>query len=202
MMILLGGVVAIALAMALDPLAYAHLVKPDVYEHDGGRLLRVMGYLPTWIAVAAALVLHDRSRPAWWARGGLLLGAVSVAGLVGEVVKLAVRRRRPGPLDASYTFRPWSDQPLYSGGLGMPSSHAIVAFAAAALLSRLFPRARAVFYLMAVGCAVTRVQARAHFLSDVVVAAVLAWITVALLWSRFEALGLEPTREHPMREKT
>ena len=47
---------------------------------------------------------------------------------------------------------------------------------------------------MAVGCAVTRVQARAHFLSDVVVAAVLAWITVALLWSRFEALGLDEAK--------
>ena len=67
----------------------------------------------------------------------------------------------------------------------MPSTHAIVAFAAAAVLARLWPRARVIWYGLAAGCALTRVWTRAHFVSDCVVAAVVAYAIVALLWRRF-----------------
>ena len=46
---------------------------------------------------------------------------------------------------------------------------------------RLFPRARWLWYLLAIGCALTRVLAVAHFLSDTVVAAVLGWVVGQLL---------------------
>ncbi|MFN7456396.1 MAG: phosphatase PAP2 family protein, partial [Gemmatimonas sp.] len=51
-------------------------------------------------------------------------------------------------------------------------------------LARLFPRARWVFYALAAGCGLTRVMATAHFLSDTVVAACVAWGVVAALDSR------------------
>jgi len=201
--------VALALATLLDPWAWAHIVRPDIYESDLGRMLRIQGFFPLWIAVSLAIALVDRGRdgvgiaepagrrpagtepvaprPAWYARGALVVASPAVAGLLGEVIKLVVRRERPTSIDASYHFRPWSDHPFHSGGLGFPSSHAIVAFGAASMLARLFPRARAVFYLLAVGCAFTRVAARAHFFSDVVAAALLGWLTAAVLWGRFGA---------------
>jgi undecaprenyl-diphosphatase len=67
----------------------------------------------------------------------------------------------------------------------MPSSHVLLAFAAAATLTRLFPRTAVMWYVLAIGCAVTRLLARAHFFSDVVVGALLgvagAYITAALM---------------------
>jgi membrane-associated phospholipid phosphatase len=69
----------------------------------------------------------------------------------------------------------------------MASSHVGVAFGALAMLALLFPRTRPVCFALAAGCALSRVLAGAHFLSDVTVAAVLGIATAALLWRRFPA---------------
>ena len=89
---------------------------------------------------------------------------------------------RPPDVGSAYAFRAFSDHPLSSRGLGFPSSHAVVAFGAAAILSRMFPRARVVWYAAAVGCAVSRLLAHAHYLSDVVAAALIGIAVAALLW--------------------
>jgi membrane-associated phospholipid phosphatase len=68
--------------------------------------------------------------------------------------------------------------------MGLPSSHTLVAFAGAFALARLFPRARWVFYALAAGCGLTRVMATAHYLSDTVVAACVAWAVVAAVHQR------------------
>lgn len=169
--------------LALDLWTFDHLHRDGVYDSDLGRLLRIVGYWPTWGVVAVALWLHDRGRGAGrWHRAALLAGAPAVAGLVGEVVKLVVRRDRPGIHDGAYVFRAITDRPFSTMGLGMPSSHAAVAFGAAAILSRLFPAARPVWYVLAFACGLTRLLARAHFLSDVFVGAAIGITTAAVLW--------------------
>ncbi|MFM8517332.1 MAG: phosphatase PAP2 family protein, partial [Nevskiaceae bacterium] len=80
-----------------------------------------------------------------------------------------------------YAFRSFGDGPWSNRGMGMPSSHTLVAFAGAFALARLFPRARWVFYLLAAGCGLSRVMATAHYLSDTVVAASVAWGVVHAL---------------------
>jgi membrane-associated phospholipid phosphatase len=177
---------ALVAATALDGWAYRVLVMPDVYDHDWGRMLRVAGFLPTWAVVSAALLLNrpesgpmpDGSR---W-RAALPLLAATVGGIAAEVLKLLLRRERPEAHAGAYAFRSWRDHPLSSGGLSLPSSHALVAFAAAAMLARLYPRARWLWYALAAGCALTRVLARAHFLSDVTLSAILGSAVAALLW--------------------
>jgi membrane-associated phospholipid phosphatase len=57
----------------------------------------------------------------------------------------------------------------------MPSSHTMVAFAAATALARIFPAARWIWYTLAAGCAATRVLDRAHFVSDISLGALLGW---------------------------
>ena len=89
-----------------------------------------------------------------------------------------------------YFFRPFSESSFSTSGLALPSSHALVAFSGAFILCRLYPRAWPVWVLLAAGCALTRVQAHAHFLSDVTVAAVAAWFVVDVAW---RAWGNEPT---------
>jgi membrane-associated phospholipid phosphatase len=177
---------ALATATALDGWAYRVLVTPDVYEHDWGRLLRVVGFLPTWAVVSAALALsvstsESTSLSARW-RASLPIIAATLGGIAAEVLKLLLRRERPEASAGVYAFRSWRDHPLSTAGLALPSSHALVAFAAAAMLARLFPRVFWLWYGLAMGCALTRVLARAHFLSDVTLSALLGWLVAALVW--------------------
>lgn len=169
-----------ALAWLADGWAYARWYDPKVYDRDWGRLLRVMGFLGTWLALAVAIALQEGAEPARRAlakrRASLLFWSAALGGLVAEVGKLTIRRERPEPHDGVHVFRDWGERTWSTAGLAMPSSHTLVAFAGAAMLARLYPRARWVGYVLAAGCALTRVMARAHFLSDVVLAAGLGWV--------------------------
>jgi membrane-associated phospholipid phosphatase len=178
------SVFALIIAHVLDPLAFEYLRYPEVNSQDWGRLLRVMGFLPTWMLAAAALALHDAGRIPRFRRAALMFFSPALAGLAGEILKISIRRLRPGET-GEYIFRPFSERTFSSGGFGMPSSHAIVAFGAAAILSRLFPRAWPVWWLLAWGCGLTRVLHGRHFVSDVVVSAIVAWLVAALLWRKW-----------------
>ena len=170
----------------LDHTMWQHVRDPRVYEKDFGRLLRLVGFLPTWLIVAVALWTNDRGDAkrrsvGWGWRGGLVLLAPTAGGAVAEVLKMLVRRLRPAPDVFAYAWRPFSEDVFSTRGLGMPSSHTMVAFAGAAALSRVFPRAWGLWYLLAAGCAVTRVLALGHFFSDTVVAAALGYVVGVLL---------------------
>jgi membrane-associated phospholipid phosphatase len=151
-------------------------------------MLRVAGFVPLWALAGLALVLHDwparaaaSLRAALW-RGTLLFAAAAGGGIAAELLKLMLRRERPWAHDGAWVFRPLDERTLSTGGLALPSSHAMVAFSAAAMLSRLFPRAAPVWYAFAAGCGLSRVLAGAHFVSDVVVAALAGWLVTALIW--------------------
>lgn len=179
---LLFALVLIALSMLADGWVAEHVRFGRVYETDWGRMLRNFGYLPFWLLAAIALMLHDRRNRDWWGRASLLAAAPTAAGIVGELLKILVRRMRPPDVGTAYAFRAYSDHPLSSRGIGFPSSHAVVAFGAAAILSRLFPRAKWVWYAAAIGCAISRLLAHAHYLSDVVAGACIGIAVGALVW--------------------
>lgn len=185
------GTLLIVVAHLLDPYAWAEWRDPRVNDRDWGRMLRSVGYLPTWLVIAIGLWTHDRPRANWSRRGWYMLLAPLLGGAVAEVAKLLVRRLRPNPELFDYTFRAFTEDPLSTRGLGLPSSHVLVAFAGAAALARLFPRAWLLWYLLAAGCAATRVLSLGHFLSDAVMAAVLAWFVAELLGNR---MGIEGAR--------
>lgn len=186
---------AIAAAHFLDQWAWTTLPRAGVYERDGGRLFRIIGYYPTWLWMAAALWLVTRDR-----RRSLLLALVpGLGGLMAEVLKLLFRRERPGPHDGEYFFRAFSDQPWSTKALGLPSSHALVAFTAAFTLCKLYPRAWPVWVALAAGNALTRVQAKAHFLSDVTVAAVAGFAVAAVSWHLWGPKPAATTEPVPSR---
>lgn len=176
---LLGGL-AIVLAHLLDAWGWAHLYKDGVYDGDMGRMFRIAGYLPFWLLLAIAFWLHTRDR-----RRALMLGLVpALGGLAAEVLKILLRRERPKLHDGEYVFRAFSDNFWSTRDIGLPSSHALVAFSGAWLLCRMWPKAWPIWLLLAAGCALTRVQAQAHFVSDVTVAAVAAYGVVTVVWNR------------------
>lgn len=180
------AVVAMGVSIALDPWVWRHVALDGVHEHDWGRMLRVTGSLVFWLplALAVRLALHHR-RAEQAGQAWLLFWGPALAGGVGELLKLLVRRERPAFADGEYVFRAFADRPWSTASLGFPSSHVMVAFAGAAVLARLFPGTAPVAYLLAAGCALTRVLARAHFASDVVGAALAGWLVGAIVWRRF-----------------
>ncbi len=163
---LLAAVATVALlaAHALDFRAVPAFTYPAANDRDWGRMLRIVGFAPTWLVIAAALWLEDRRSPTAIA----ILAAVAAAGLAAEIIKLIVRRGRPDPATLTYVFRRLADHPFNSRDFGFPSSHVMVAFGGAAALANRFRRAAPVFFGIAVGCGLTRLFAGAHFLSDVV----------------------------------
>lgn len=149
-----------------------------IYNHDWFRLLRVQGFLGTWVAIAAALALVDRHTR----RAGFVLLAPIVAAALAELLKPLVGRARPIEnhqlLEGWYHFRPFLSGFRDASNLGMPSSHAAAAFAGAFALAIHIPRLTPLLIALAIGCAYTRVATGAHFPTDVFAAAALAWITV------------------------
>ena len=183
---LVAGAAILALLPHVDLWAWHHVRMTRVYDHDWGRLLRVAGFAPTWIVGAVAIMLarSGRAVTAGWKAallpGWFLLASIAASGLLGEVVKLVVRRERPGPHDGLYGYLPWIGD-WSTGAIGLPSTHAIVAFAGAFALARLSPRSGPVWVGVALGCGLTRLLDGKHFVSDVLAAGVLAWVIVALL---------------------
>ena len=179
-------IAATLVAMLIDRTVFELFNAPRVYDKDFGRLLRVMGFAGTWLALALALALHhdgtDATKRIARRRGWLLLWSPLLAGALAEVMKILVRRERPALNDGAYGFRPWDERTWSGAGLAFPSSHAAVAFGGAFMLARMFPRAKWVGIVLAVGCGVTRIAARAHFVSEVVFAAGIGWLVSGWLW--------------------
>lgn len=173
--LILAAVTAIAAAHGLDGYAYREWAWAAPAERDWGRLLRVLGYAPTWLVVALLLWLQGRGqepsgRPLVVSARALVF-AVVLGGIVSEAAKLLIRRERPNVADGAYHFRAFDIDPFNTSRLGLPSGHAMVAFAGAGALSQRYPRATPLLLALAAGCGLTRVFAQAHFLSDVVVGA-------------------------------
>jgi membrane-associated phospholipid phosphatase len=193
------ALVAFGLSFTLDAWTYHHVHMAKVYDTDWGRALRSVGYWPLWIALAAAVWLHDRTAR----RAAFVAVSVSAAGLLGEILKILVRRDRPGVADGAYAFRAWSDHPFSSSGFGMPSSHSLIAFSGAAALATLFPRAAPIWYALAIGCAITRLLAGAHFLSDVIAGAIIGIVvTLSLRAPLLRARTPEPDPESSTAART
>jgi membrane-associated phospholipid phosphatase len=184
----LASAAAMVLAHLVDRWAFFHLSDAGLAGEDLGRMLRVMGFLPLWATAGLAMVLHDwplraeRGTRAAVSRGTLLLLGAGLGGLAAELLKLVFRRERPRAHAGEYVFRAWTERPLSTGGLALPSSHALVAWGAAGVLAHLFPRARWVWYALAAGNGYSRVAAGAHFVSDVVLSAVVGLLVAEGLW--------------------
>lgn len=174
-----------------DDAARAAMERRDWYQ-----ALRQLGYWPLWIGAGAAIMLADRARRAHdWARRGLLvIFSSGLGGLLAELLKMAIRRQRPGELGV-YAF----DWPMAAvkPPLGTVSSHAGVAFGAAFMLARLYPGVRWVLVPAACGTGLTRLLTGAHFTSDVVAAAAFAYALAELLWWKFAPRSPHPSAVTP-----
>jgi membrane-associated phospholipid phosphatase len=67
-----------------------------------------------------------------------------------------------------------------------------VAFGAAWWLCRLYPRGSALWIAIGAACGFSRLWRNAHFASDVVGAALVAYLVVAALWRLRERMRAQP----------
>lgn len=191
--IILFAIIALAgfaILTPLDPTLWKLLKVADVQAliiRDIYQVFRQVGHLATWIILSLASFLllgHSRHRFRGWFRPGLaLILSPLLAGACSELLKRLIGRLRPGIADDSglYVFKP-----LFSGftddsNLGIPSSHATVAFAGAFILTRLYPTLGPLILPLALGCALTRLLTGAHYATDVWAGMCIAYASADLI---------------------
>jgi undecaprenyl-diphosphatase len=122
--------------------------------------------------------------PAWPRILGLALSLSASDWIPHHLIKPYFQRHRPQDLGLDVILRTHLHY-----GYSFPSIHAMNVFAAAAFLSTFYPRARSLFYLMAVLVAFSRIYVGVHFPSDVLCGAILGWLigrTVGYLLNQAE----------------
>lgn len=195
------GVVSIVAALLIQyidlPLALrlssTTAVEPTAVLEIISHLGRGEYYLA--VALPALLVGSVLVRRGWQAArgwrllriGALITGTLALGHLLVLLLKQMFARLRPSELvqDGEYGFAdPFSGEPFTS----LPSSHAFTAFAMAAVLSRLKPELRAVFFGAALLVAVQRLLAQHHFLSDIFISLFVALMVSEAMqaaWRRY-----------------
>lgn len=116
------------------------------------------------------------------------------SGLLADFIKLTVARTRPRDFsftgDVWSTFQGWLPLVTHTSGQSFPSSHAAVAVGLALGFAVVYPQARWYFALPAVLACLQRLQSGAHYPSDILFGAAVAW---AFCWW-FTRIGLASSR--------
>jgi len=163
-------------------------------------ILKAPGDFPFTVAVAILLAF---THPRRW-RAGVLVCLAGIVSGVNALVKWSTGRIRPFKVKGHPgELLPFTWNPFIGGVSGMysasnvcfPSGHACLAFATAAMLAMLLPRQRWLFYFGAALVGLERILENAHYVSDVVAAALLGVVGAKLVWLICEPLLLE-TRSH------
>lgn len=159
-----------------------------IERNDWYQMFRAVGFLPTWLAVGGALALVEWRTRSARPTGLLVMGSAALSGLLAELLKVVLGRHRPdanGVLDWNPLLGAIWDPDKYGSSLGLPSSHTAVAFGGALAVALLYPGTRWLMIVLAGGCALTRLMAGAHALTDVYVAVLVSWAVAALLTRRW-----------------
>ena len=181
------GAVAL-LSVADEPLRDALQDHRSAGRDDLARTFKHFGepvvYLPVALGtVAVGLVTR---RPAVTRAGGRIAGSLVVAGLVTNLIKPAVGRRRPDGGEGAFDFSPFSGQDSW------PSGHTTMAFALATSVSdevHSLPVTVAL-YGAATLTAWSRMNDDRHWLTDVVTGAAVGVVSAKVINGRLRVFGV------------
>jgi len=150
--------------------------------------------IPTGAAIALALVLRQRhvgfrNSAAYGLIAstiGFVFVSVGGAGLIANLANNIIGRARPklfdtmGPLE----FKMFAFDPDYAS---LPSGHATNIFALATVIAILWPRGRVLLYSLAAWIAASRVLIGQHYITDVVLGAIIGTAFPYFVRDRFAA---------------
>lgn len=202
----LGAVFAAAAAAAL--VIDLPLARWWAAAHLPGELRRLIGYSEGFghgLGVAVVLVLIWQLAPAERRRLPRIAAIALGAGAAANLIKLLVERTRPRAFDLSAgwgwdAFVGWlPGGSAGSSGQAFPSAHTATAVGLAIVLGWALPKARWTFALLALLVACQRMQAAAHFASDVLAGAAVGCLVAALCLARH---GLGPVFDRWEKRET
>ncbi len=136
---------------------------------------------PLILLVIAAAISAGAAK--WRMIGHLLLGLALTTAFVWAG-KLLVSRQRPK------WFQGTRWEKTFSGYLpgahnfkfqSIPSGDAALAFAMGLILAYYFPKHRYILYLLATGCALSRIVYQLHYLSDVILGALIGYLVARIV---------------------
>lgn len=170
------------LALALHPIPDGLMRVLDAITELG----EATWYLSAGLVAGLAFRYLWR-RPVYARAAWLVFWSVAVSGILTNILKFVVGRSRPYNYlrTGEYGFAPLKIDYAYNG---FPSGHTATVAAVVLSLSLAFPRWRRLFYAAGAVVVSTRVLMDHHFLSDVLMGAMLA---TAVTWSiahRFSGL--------------
>lgn len=130
---------------------------------------------------------------------GYMFVAIALTGLADSIVKRMIGRVRPSALGA-FAYEPFSWRSEYAS---FPSGHSANVFATLVAVGLIFPRARPLLWIYAVGIAASRVIVGSHFVSDVVAGAAFGAFGAIVIrdWFAVRRLGFYVAADggvHPM----
>jgi membrane-associated phospholipid phosphatase len=129
------------------------------------RFVSRAGSLTTYAAPAALFLLgHATKNERASHAGSVSIQAVLHSAIIVQTLKAATNRERPN--------KPPGDGGFWDGGKSFPSGHAISSWAFAAAISDQYPEKKFLrigVYSMATAVSLSRVSAREHFPSDVLI---------------------------------
>ncbi len=142
-----------------------------------------------WFTITLAIIVSIFH--AWGWRGGALVCLAAIVSGVNGLMKWMAGRARPFKVPGRPDeLLPLDFHPFIGGFTGLwttknlcfPSGHAALAFATAQMLAMLLPRWRRAIYAGAAMVGIERVLENAHYVSDVVAAALLGIYGARLVW--------------------
>jgi membrane-associated phospholipid phosphatase len=108
-------------------------------------------------------------------RAFFIFVTVAISGIIADILKIILGRARPTMLlhHGDYGLHPFTGKAFYHG---MPSGHSATLFSLAFALSVFMPRLRWGWIALAAFLSSSRLMVEAHYVSDVLAGAALAWL--------------------------
>jgi lipid A 4'-phosphatase len=197
----IAALAAVAM-LAIDRPVATWVARLDPQVHHVFSQLARPGLSTGWLIGAAVLTAGcfaaarwgaDAARRRRWQSYALaplfVFASVALAGLTTDLIKALLGRMRPKLFlrDASYGFDFLHTKADY---LSFPSGHATTAFALATAFGLLWPRPAALYFLAAAAVAASRVLSNAHWLSDVLVGALVGCAATLYVRAVYRANGV------------
>ncbi|BCD67628.1 phosphatase PAP2 family protein [Nitratiruptor sp. YY09-18] len=177
----------IALVVAILSIFFFDYTIADffhTYHHKIFKAITAFGDSAPYLIISLLLfILYKKSKPLL-AKGALFIFlSVAISGIITDIIKIIIGRPRP-KLYLAHNLTTPEFFKFKASFWSMPSGHTTTAFAVATAFALLFPKYRYFFFFMAFLVGLSRIALDKHYLSDVIVGAIIGVLSTIVLYRR------------------